>query len=378
MKSNIINVSLKDKSNNFSYPIFIDNGLLSNCEKILKKYVLKRKVILIHDNYFSLNNKNNNKQFISFVETIKKLTLSINLIGIPAGDKSKNFSELGYILEKSLSFEIDRSSLIIAFGGGVVGDIAGFAASILLRGIDFIQIPTTLLSQVDSSVGGKTGINSSKSKNLIGSFHQPIAVIADLDILKTLPKREFLAGLVEVIKYGLIYDVNFFNTIENNLKYILNYDQLKLNHVVSKSCEIKSLIIKNDEKENGKRALLNLGHTFGHAIESFGNYDGTIIHGEAVSIGICLAFKLSSKMGYCPQNETDRVVDFFKKLTLPTSLHDVQNLSITTTEMLNKFKYDKKNKNNQLTFILNKKIGKSFIKNNMDEDILTKFLNDEI
>ena len=377
MKPNIINVSLNDKFNNFSYPIFIGNGLLSNCEEILKKFVLKRKVILIHDNFFSLKNKNN-EQFISFVETIKKLSESVNLIGIPGGDKTKNISQLEYILEESLSFKIDRSSLIIAFGGGVIGDIAGFAASILLRGIDFVQIPTTLLAQVDSSVGGKTGINSSKSKNLIGSFHQPIAVIADIDILKTLPKREFLAGLVEVIKYGLIYDVEFFNSLENNYKDILNYDQLKLNEIISKSCEIKSLIIKNDEKENGKRALLNLGHTFGHAIESFGKYDGTIIHGEAVSIGICLAFRLSSKMGYCPQIETDRVVRFFKKLTLPTSLQELINLPITTSEMLKKFKYDKKNKNNQLTFILNEKIGKSFIKNNMDENILTEFLNDEI
>ncbi len=377
MKPDIINVSLNDKFKNFSYPIFIGNGLLLNTEEILKKFILKRKVILIHDNYFALNNENN-KQFISFVETIKKLTESVNLIGIPGGDKSKNIYQLEYILEKSLSFKIDRNSLIIAFGGGVVGDIAGFAASILLRGIDFIQIPTTLLAQVDSSVGGKTGINSSKSKNLIGSFHQPIAVIADIDILKTLPKREFLAGLVEVIKYGLIYDVNFFNTLENNYKDILNHDQFRLNEVISKSCEIKSLIIKNDEKENGKRALLNLGHTFGHAIESFGKYDGTIIHGEAVSIGICLAFKLSSRMGYCPQIETDRVVSFLKKLTLPTSLNEAQNLTITTSEMLKKFKYDKKNKNNQLTFILNEKIGKSFIKYNMNENILTKFLNDEI
>ena len=377
MKPNIINVSLKNKFNNFSYPIFIGNRLLSNCEEILKKFVFKRKVILIHDNFFSLNKKNN-EQFISFVQTIKRLTESIYLIGIPGGDKSKNISQLEYILEKSLSFKIDRSSLIIAFGGGVTGDIAGFAASILLRGIDFVQIPTTLLAQVDSSVGGKTGINSSKSKNLIGSFHQPIAVVADIDILKTLPKREFLAGLVEVIKYGLIHDVKFFNNLENSYKDILNYDQLKLNEVIRKSCEIKSAIIKNDEKENGKRALLNLGHTFGHAIESFGKYDGTIIHGEAVSIGICLAFKLSSKMGYCAQSETERVVSFFKKLTLPTSLQEVQNLPITTSEMLKKFKYDKKNKNNQLTFILNEKIGKSFIKKNMDKNILTKFLNDEI
>ena len=377
MKPNIINVSLRDKSKNFSYPILIGNDLLSNCEEILKTLVMKRKVVLIHDNFFSLNKKNSN-QFISFVETIKKLSETLNLISIPGGDKSKNVSQLEHILEEALSFKIDRNSLIIAFGGGVIGDIAGFAASILLRGIDFVQIPTTLLSQVDSSVGGKTGINSSKGKNLIGSFHQPIAVIADIDILKTLPKREFLAGLVEVIKYGLIYDIKFFESLENNYKDILNYDQLKLNKVISRSCEIKSLIIKNDEKENGKRAILNLGHTFGHAIESFGKYDGTIIHGEAISIGICLAFKLSTKLGYCNQFETKRVVSFFKKLTLPTSLEEVQNLSITTLGMLKKFKYDKKNKNNQLTFILNEKIGRSFIKNNMDEEILTEFLNDEI
>ena len=209
MNLNIINVSLNDKSNNLSYPIFIGNNLLSNCEEFLKTYVFKRKVIIIHDNFFSLSNKSN-KQFISFVEIIKEWTGSVNLIGIPGGDISKNISQLEYILEECLSFKIDRNSLIIAFGGGVIGDIAGFAASILLRGIDFIQVPTTLLAQVDSSVGGKTGINSSKSKNLIGSFHQPIAVIADIDMLKTLPKREFLAGLVEVIKYGLIYDLNFF------------------------------------------------------------------------------------------------------------------------------------------------------------------------
>ncbi len=377
MKPNIINVSLNNKLNNFSYPIFIGNGLLYKCEELLKTFVLRRKVILIHDNFFSLNKKNN-EQFISFVETIKKLSETINLISIPGGDKSKNVSQLEYILEEALSFKIDRNSLIIAFGGGVIGDIAGFAASILLRGIDFVQIPTTLLAQVDSSVGGKTAINSSRGKNLIGSFHQPIAVIADIDILKTLPKREFLAGLVEVIKYGLIYDNKFFDSLENNYKDILNYDQLKLNKVISRSCEIKSLIIKNDEKENGKRAILNLGHTFGHAIESFGKYDGTIIHGEAISIGICLAFKLSTKLGYCNQFETKRVVSFFKKLSLPTSLQEVQNLSITTLEMLKKFKYDKKNKNNQLTFILNEKIGKSFIKNNMNEEILTEFLNDEI
>ncbi len=372
----IINVSLNRKLNNLSYPIFVGNNLLSNSEKILKPFVQNRKVILIHDDFFSLEKKNNH-DFLNFVKIIQYLSETVNLIGIPGGDKTKNISQLNLILEKSLSFEISRDSLIIAFGGGVIGDIAGFAASILLRGIDYIQIPTTLLSQVDSSVGGKTGINSSESKNLIGSFHQPIAVIADINMLKTLPKREFLAGLVEIIKYGLIKDVDFFNYLEKNYQEILNYDQSKLKNIICMSCKIKSEIIEKDEKEIGERALLNLGHTFGHAIESFGKYDGTVVHGEAVSIGICLAFKLSNMMGFCSQVETIRVINLLKNLKLPISLSDI-NIPITTSKMLDKFRYDKKNKNNQLTFILNEGIGRSFIKNNMDISVLTKFLDEEI
>ena len=377
MKSEIINVSFNNKSSKLSYPIFVGTRLLSDSEKFIKVFVQNRKVILIHDNFFSLK-KDDNESFNAFVKTLKKFTNSVNLITIPGGDKTKSVNQLNLLLEKSLSFEIDRDSLIIAFGGGVIGDIAGFAASILLRGINYIQIPTTLLSQVDSSVGGKTGINSSKSKNLIGSFHQPLAVIIDIEMLKSLPKREFIAGLVEVIKYGLIKDKKFFDYLDCNYREILEYDEEKLKEIICKSCKIKAEIIKNDEKENGQRALLNLGHTFGHAIESFGKYDGKIIHGEAVSIGICLAFKLSKKMNFCSQNDVEKVTSLLKKLTLPTSLKDIKNISITTIKMLEKFKFDKKNKNNQLTFILNKKIGESFIKNNMDVNILTNFLNDEI
>jgi len=377
MIAQTINVSLISKYNNISYPIFVGNNLLSNCDEILKKFVVNRKIILIHDDFFSFEN-GINENLIAFVKTIIKFSKSLNFISLPGGDKTKNISQLNFVLEKSLSFEIDRNSLVIAFGGGVIGDIAGFTASILLRGIDYIHVPTTLLAQVDSSVGGKTGINSNKGKNLIGSFHQPIAVMTDINMLKTLSKREFLAGLVEVIKYGLIYDVKFFNILEDNYKNIIDHDQSKLNYIIANSCKIKCKLIKSDEKENGKRALLNLGHTFGHAIESFGKYNGTIIHGEAISVGICLAFKLSNKLGYCSDTETERVFTLFKKLALPTSLKEFKNLSITPLQMLEKFKYDKKNKNNQLTFILNKRIGKSFIKNNMDENILTEFLDKEI
>ena len=302
----------------------------------------------------------------------------VNLIGVSGGDHTKEINELNNILEKVLSYEIDRETVIIAFGGGVIGDIAGFAASILLRGINFIQVPTTVLSQVDSSVGGKTGINSKIGKNLIGSFHQPLAVLADINILESLPDREFNAGFAEVIKYGLIKDSTFFNWLNEEYASILGHDKKKLQKVITKSCQIKADIIKNDEKEGAERALLNLGHTFAHAIETFGNYDGRIIHGEAVSIGICLAFKLSNKLCFCSRKETEKVVDLFQRFNLPTSLNEIKNLSITTSKMIEKFKYDKKNKQSELTFILNKKIGEAFINHSMDVNVLTQFLNEEI
>ena len=302
----------------------------------------------------------------------------MNFIDIPGGDQTKNINQLNEIIEKVLTYGIDRQNVIIAFGGGVIGDIAGFAASILLRGINYIQVPTTLLSQVDSSVGGKTGINSKIGKNLIGSFHQPQAVLADINILKTLPNREFRAGFAEVVKYGLIKDLEFFNWLNQEYESIFIHDKNSLKTMITKSCEIKAEIIKNDEKEGGKRALLNLGHTFAHAIESFGNFDGRIIHGEAVSIGICLAFKLSNKLCFCSTDDTKKVINLFQKSKLPTSLHDIKKLSISTSGMIQKFKLDKKNRQNELTFILNKRIGESFIKHNVNVNVLTQFLNEEI
>ena len=247
-----------------------------------------------------------------------------------------------------------------------------------MRGINFVQVPTTLLSQVDSSIGGKTGINSKIGKNLIGAFHQPLAVISDMNILKSLPKREFNAGLAEVIKYGLIKDISFFEWLEKEYKHIIKLNQLKLQTIVTKSCEIKAEIVKNDEKEKGERALLNLGHTFAHAIEYFGNHDGRIIHGEAVSIGICLAFKFSYFLGFCKEEDLKRVTNLFEKFNLPTSFYNFKNLSLSSTKLIERFKFDKKNKQNQLTFILNKGIGKSFIHNNVNINDLTQFLDKEI
>ena len=377
MKSKILNVSLNRKVENLSYPIIIGDNILSSSGEILKEFIYKKNVIIIYDSFFSVKTSPNN-EFEEFVQSINKLTTTLNFIDIPGGDQTKNINQLNEIIEKVLTYGIDRQNVIIAFGGGVIGDIAGFAASILLRGINYIQVPTTLLSQVDSSVGGKTGINSKIGKNLIGSFHQPQAVLADINILKTLPNREFRAGFAEVIKYGLIKDLEFFNWLNQEYDSIFIHDKNKLQKMITKSCEIKAKIIKNDEKEGGKRALLNLGHTFAHAIESFGNFDGRIIHGEAVSIGICLAFKLSNKLCFCSTDDTKKVINLFQKSKLPTSLHDIKKLSISTSGMIQKFKLDKKNRQNELTFILNKRIGESFIKHNVSVNVLTQFLNEEI
>ena len=377
MKSKILNVSLNRKVENLSYPIIIGDNILSSSGEILKEFIYKKNVIVIYDSFFSVKTSPNN-EFEEFVQSINKLTTTLNFIDIPGGDQTKNINQLNEIIEKVLTYGIDRQNVIIAFGGGVIGDIAGFAASILLRGINYIQVPTTLLSQVDSSVGGKTGINSKIGKNLIGSFHQPKAVLADINILKTLPDREFRAGFAEVVKYGLIKDLEFFNWLNQEYDSIFVHDKIKLQKMITKSCEIKAEIIKNDEKEGGKRALLNLGHTFAHAIESFGNFDGRIIHGEAVSIGICLAFRLSNKLCFCSTDDTKKVINLFQKSKLPTSLHDIKKISISTSGMIQKFKLDKKNRQNELTFILNKRIGESFIKHNVSVNVLTQFLNEEI
>ena len=377
MNPEIINVSINKEIKQLSYPIFVGNNLLVQSGKLLKKYINNKKIIIIYDNYFDKKNSSN-KYFEELIQSIRIDTISVNLIGISGGDKTKSMAHLENIIEKILSFEIDRDTIIIAFGGGVVGDIAGFAASILLRGIHFIQIPTTLLSQVDSSVGGKTGVNGILGKNLIGSFHQPLAVIADTIILKSLPNRELRAGFSEVIKYGLIKDKEFFKWLEGNYTEILNYDDLKLKKIIIKSCSIKSNIVQEDEKENGKRALLNLGHTFAHAIESFGSYDGKIIHGEAVAIGICMAFRFSYKLGLCIRSDLERVINIFQKSKLPTSIKDIPNLSISNSGMMEKFKYDKKTRQGKLTFILNSKIGNSFVEQDIDVNTLKNFINEEI
>jgi 3-dehydroquinate synthase len=340
-----------------SYNIEIGNNI---CHKIIEFLADKNysKIIIITDDNIAKLHLNN------FEQEIIKSKLPIKKIILKNGENSKNFTNLEKITEEALNFPIDRKSLIIAFGGGVIGDISGFSASILLRGIDFIQVPTTLLAMTDSSVGGKTAINSNFGKNLIGSFYQPKLVVCDLNFLQTLPDRDFLSGYAEIVKYGLITDAEFFDFLEENLDKIKAKNSYILAKIVAKSCEIKAKVVSEDEKEHGLRRILNFGHTFGHIFETETNYNGEILHGEAVAIGMIMAAKMSEKLGLLTKNEFEIIKNHLKKANLPISAYDFRD-KWDEGKLISHLHKDKKVKNNALTFILLEKIGKFLIKENI-------------
>ncbi|MBY0407137.1 MAG: 3-dehydroquinate synthase, partial [Rickettsiales bacterium] len=288
---------------------------------------------------------------------------------VKPGEGSKSLMAFGELMEALLAEKPDRKTTLIALGGGVVGDLTGFAASVLLRGVDFVQIPTTLLSQVDSSVGGKTGINSRWGKNLIGSFHQPRLVLADVATLATLPKRELLAGYAEVLKYGLINDPAFFAWLEANGAGVLSGDAALLTEAVTRSCAAKAAIVAEDETEQGARALLNLGHTFGHALEAETGYGEALLHGEAVAIGMVLALQVSSAMGLCAESDVQRVLAHYRAVGLMTSPREVRE-TWDVAALMEHFTRDKKVADGKLTFILLKGIGKSFTTQDVNADIV--------
>jgi 3-dehydroquinate synthase len=279
---------------------------------------------------------------------------------VPAGEASKEMSRLGEVMDALLSRGIERKTVLVALGGGVVGDLGGFAAAIALRGLDFIQVPTTLLSQVDSSVGGKTGINSRHGKNLIGAFHQPRLVLADTDTLATLPKREVLAGYAEVVKYGLIDNPGFFQWLEEQGQAIVDGDPALLAEAIRVSCLAKAAIVAQDEKESGLRELLNLGHTFGHALEAEAGYGDALLHGEAVAIGMVMAFDLSVRMGLCPAEDAARARAHLAAVGLPVTAAHLGGGTWTAEKLLAHTAKDKKVKDGRVTFILARGIGKAF------------------
>jgi 3-dehydroquinate synthase len=296
-------------------------------------------------------------------------------IVVAPGEQSKSFPVLAQVCERLLTLGVERSDTVVALGGGVVGDLAGFAASILRRGVRLVQMPTTLLAQVDSSVGGKTGIDTPQGKNLIGTFHQPSLVLADISVLATLAPREFRAGYAEVMKYGLIGDAPFFTWLEQTWPQIFSGEGSPRASAIATSVKSKAAIVEADEREeSGARALLNLGHTFGHALEAFAGYSDRLLHGEAIAIGMRLAFTFSAEQGLCPADDDARVQRHLAEVGLPGRVADIQGAQPTPEELLKLMAQDKKVKGGRLALVLARGIGQAFVERNVPMEKLTRFL----
>lgn len=293
---------------------------------------------------------------------------------VAPGEGSKDFSTLGTVLENLLGRGIERTTILVALGGGVVGDLAGFAASVLLRGVPFVQIPTTLLAQVDSAVGGKTGVNSRHGKNLIGSFHQPVLVLADVETLETLPQRELLAGYAELAKYGLIDDDAFFGWLERRGPALIGGDRVFRRAAVAYACRAKARVVAQDEREAGKRALLNFGHTFAHAFEAAAGYDGSLLHGEAVAFGLVLAHRLSALLGHCGPGDAERVAAHFRTVGLPVDAGALPSRRWRTEALIDLMERDKKVRSGKTTFILTRGIGRAFLDRDVPRQALETVL----
>jgi 3-dehydroquinate synthase len=300
------------------------------------------------------------------------------VVTVPAGEGSKSYACLQEVCDGILAARMERGDLVVALGGGVVGDLAGFAAAIVRRGMRFVQVPTTLLAQVDSSVGGKTGINSRHGKNLVGAFHQPSLVLADSGVLDTLAPREFRAGYAEVVKYGLIGDAAFFAWLEGAWRDVFAGGSART-RAIQTSCAAKAAVVVRDEKEEGDRALLNLGHTFAHAFERITRYDGArLVHGEAVAIGLACAFAFSARLGLCAGQDAGRVAGHLRSVGLPTRIRDIPGWEAGPEAILDAMYQDKKVKRGALTFILARGIGESFIARGVDPDAVRGFLAAEL
>ncbi|GJD57528.1 3-dehydroquinate synthase [Methylobacterium dankookense] len=310
--------------------------------------------------------------------SLEQAGLRCGIIAVPPGEASKSYACYAAVCDRLLELRIERGDLVVALGGGVVGDLAGFAAATLRRGVRFLQVPTTLLAQVDSSVGGKTGINSPHGKNLIGAFHQPRLVLADTAALDTLVEREMRAGYAEVAKYGLIADPGFFDWCEANWRGIFSGGPER-DEAVAICCRAKAGVVVRDEREDGERALLNLGHTFGHALERLTHYESArLVHGEGVAIGLALAFRFSARLGLCSGQEAGRVANHLAMAGLPTRLQDVPGGSGDAESILDAMAQDKKVRDGALTFILARGIGQSFIAPGIGRDDVRAFLQDEL
>lgn len=299
------------------------------------------------------------------------------LVVVPPGEASKSFEGLAELTDRLLALELDRGDLVAAFGGGVVGDLAGFAAAVYKRGIDFVQIPTTLLAQVDSSVGGKTAIDTPRGKNLVGAFHQPRLVLADLSVLDSLPDREMRCGYAEVVKYGLLGDFGFFEWLEANAAAVLAREPAALGRAVARSVEMKAEIVAEDEREAGRRALLNLGHTFGHALEAEMGFGEGLLHGEAVGLGMAMAFRFSARQGLCPGQDAARAEAAIAAAGLPVRLAEARERPFAADALLAHMAQDKKAEDGRITLILVRGLGRAFVAKTVETGPLRDFLIEE-
>jgi 3-dehydroquinate synthase len=303
--------------------------------------------------------------------------LGVTVVTVPPGESSKSFEVFEHVCEALIAARIERGDLVVALGGGVVGDLAGFAAAAVRRGLDYVQVPTTLLAQVDSSVGGKTAIDSKHGKNLVGAFHQPILVVADTALLDTLPGREFAAGYAEVAKYGLLGDADFFARLEADWREVFAGGPAR-EQAIATSCRAKAAIVSRDERETGDRALLNLGHTFGHAFEAAAGFSGRLLHGEAISLGMVLAFEFSARRGLLPAADAQRAARHLAAVGLPTHLSSVAGLLPDADQLMNLIAQDKKVQRGRLTFILARGIGQAFVAPDVDAAEVRAFLVEKL
>lgn len=354
-----------------SYEIAIGEGLIARAGERIKPFLKRPLVAIVTDSNVAA------RHLDSLQQSLAEAGIHARTIVLPAGEATKSYQHLAETCDGLLSAGIERRGMVIALGGGVIGDLAGFAAAILRRGVEFIQIPTTLLAQVDSSVGGKTGINSAHGKNLIGAFHQPRFVLIDIALLDTLPRRELAAGYAEVAKYGLLGDAPFFAWLETGAASLFAGDAQARIKAITRACEMKARIVAEDETETGARALLNLGHTFGHALEAATGYSSRLLHGEGVAIGMAQAFRFSERQGLCEKGAAARVETHLRSVGLPTRLSDIPGNLPPPEKLIEIMRQDKKAVSGKLTFILVRGIGEAFITRDIAESDVLAFLAEE-
>jgi len=347
--------SLRVELGERGYDILVGGGLIARAGDLIGPVLQRRRVFVVTDATVA------ERHLPALERALAEADIAVDSLVLPAGEHTKDFRHLQSLVDALLERGVERRDTLIAFGGGVIGDLVGFAAAITLRGLDFVQVPTTLLAQVDSSVGGKTGINSVHGKNLVGAFHQPKLVLADTDVLDTLPKRELLAGYAEVVKYGCIDDANFFAWLETHGLDAVEGDRGARRRAILRSCQRKAAIVARDEREStGMRALLNLGHTFGHALEAECGYTDELLHGEAVAIGMVLAADLAVELGYCPPEDAARIRHHLAAVGLPTGFEHLPGRVLAPDRLLAHMSKDKKVQDGRITFILPRGIGHAF------------------